>query len=591
MSEETTRCPIVSVLGHVDHGKSSILDAIRGTNILATEAGAITQAIGASIIPLDTIQQKCGTLLDSLNMKFNIPGILFIDTPGHAAFTTLRKRGGNLADIAILVVDIKEGFKPQTIEAIEILKSFKTPFIIAANKLDLVPGFRKQGLPLLQEINQQDASVVQTIDTRLYELVGQIHENFELNAERFDRVDDYTQQVAIVPCSAKENIGIAELLMVITGLAQRFLEQNLQVDVCADAKGTILEVKEEQGLGKTMDVIIYNGNLKVNNPLVIGTLEGEPIVTKVKAMFEPSPLNEMRDKKSKFKSVKEVEAATGVKISCPDMDGVIAGMPVMSAVCTPVEQVKDALQKEIQEVIVETDKKGIIIKADTLGSLEALIKLLKEKNFTIRKAEVGDITKKDYMDAESNFEEDPLLAVILGFNVKDAANLCHDNVKVLTSDIIYKLIEGFEVWQDEEKKRLEAQDLDVLVRPCKLEFLPNCCFRQNNPAIIGVEVITGVLKTATPLMKADGRALSQVKSIQADKENLQVLNKGRQAAISLPNVTIGRQIEEGDIFYSDIPEDDFRQIKKLTKYLSKPEIEVLKQIAEIKRKERPLWGV
>src|SRR5210317_242342 len=153
----STRSPIVSVLGHVDHGKSSILDSIRGSNIVSGEAGAITQAIGASIIPLDVVKKKCGKLLDALNMKFSIPGLLFIDTPGHAAFTTLRKRGGSLADIAVVVVDINEGFKPQTIEAIEILRAAKTPFIIAANKVDKIGGFRKRdGQSILELITSQE---------------------------------------------------------------------------------------------------------------------------------------------------------------------------------------------------------------------------------------------------------------------------------------------------------------------------------------------------------------------------------------------------------------------------------------------------
>ena len=132
------------VLGHVDSGKTSILDKIRGTGVQGREAGGITQAIGASIIPIETIKKICGKLLDSLNIKLTLPGLLFIDTPGHAAFVNLRKRGGNLADIAILVININEGLMPQTIESINILKQYKTPFIIAVNKIDLVNGWRSQ---------------------------------------------------------------------------------------------------------------------------------------------------------------------------------------------------------------------------------------------------------------------------------------------------------------------------------------------------------------------------------------------------------------------------------------------------------------
>ena len=218
------RQPIVTVVGHVDHGKTSILDKIRGSAIQAGEAGGITQAIGASIIPLHTIQKITGELLEKMNMKFNIPGILFIDTPGHASFTSLRKRGGNLADIAILVVDITEGLKPQTIESIEILKQFKTPFIIAANKIDLISGWVTKEGPLAASLNSQPDSVRNLVDTKLYNLVGKIAEH-GFNADRFDRVDDFTKNIAIVPTSAKTGEGIPELLMIMSGLAQKFLEK------------------------------------------------------------------------------------------------------------------------------------------------------------------------------------------------------------------------------------------------------------------------------------------------------------------------------------------------------------------------------
>ena len=583
------RSPICVVLGHVDHGKSSILDTIRGTAIIETEAGKITQAIGASIIPLDTIKKVTGDLLEKLKLKFTIPGLLFIDTPGHAAFTTLRKRGGNIADIAVLVVDINEGLKPQTIEAIEILKSYKTPFVIAANKIDLISGFMDASGSVLDIISKQHQQVQEKMDTKIYELIGKMHEH-GFQAERFDRVGDYTQQIAIIPCSAKKSYGIPELLMVVTGLAQRFLEKTLKTDVTGPAKGTILEVKEEKGLGTTLDVIIYSGTLKKDDIIVIGSMD-KPIVTKVRALLEPEPLAEMRDKKSKFINVDEVKASSGVKISAPNIDGVVAGMPIFSTTKEKIKETEELIQKEINEVIIETDKQGIVIKADTLGSLEALTHLLKEKGIKIRAASIGEITKKDLSDAESNFEKDPMESVILAFNV----SLGRDVVKkaivhIITSDIIYKIIEEFEKWQEEQKKLLEQKKIEVLVRPCKLEVLKNYTFRQNNPAVVGVDVIEGILKVDMPVMK-DGKKLTEIKSIRQEKDNLTRVEKGKQVAISMDKVTIGRQINEGDILFSAIPEEDFRKLKNLTKHLSKPEIELLKEIAAIMRKGNPVWGV
>lgn len=587
-NETVLRSPIICVLGHVDHGKSSILDAIRGTNIVASEAGAITQAIGASLIPLETIQQKCGKLLTAMKLMLSIPGLLFIDTPGHAAFTTLRKRGGNLADIAILVVDINEGFMPQTIEALDILRAYKTPFIIAANKIDLIPGWKKGEGFLLQTIQTQSKEVQRKFDEKLYELVGKLYE-LGFQAERFDRVTEYTKQIAIVPCSAKTTEGLPEMLMVLTGLTQKFLENCLACDVKGYAKGTILEVKEETGLGTTLDVIIYDGSLKVNDVIVIGTLD-EPLVTKVRALFEPAPLAEMRDKKSKFIAVKKVNAATGVKIAAPELEKAIAGMPLRASSKENLEKVKREVHLEVKEALITTDQEGIVVKADTLGSIEALVKLLREKKVHVRKASVGPITKKDIIDAESNLEKDPLTAVVLGFNVPDNAGTRPEYVKVITSDVIYRLIEELEQWQMGQKKALEAKELETVVRPAKIEFLRGYIFRQNNPAVIGVEVIQGSINVGTPLMK-EGKIITIVKSIQAEKESLTVVEKGKQVAISLPHVTVGRQIVEGDIFYAAIPEHDFRQLKRLRQYLSKEEIEIMKEVAEIMRKENPLWGV
>jgi translation initiation factor 5B len=593
MAQETNiRSPVIAVVGHVDHGKSSILDAIRESNIVDKEVGAITQAIGASIVPLDVIKNKCGPLLGQLKMNFTIPGLLFIDTPGHAAFTSLRRRGGALADIPILVVDINEGFKPQTIEAIDILRGSKTPFVIAANKIDLVPGYAQKDSCLLVDFKQQSENTNEMIDERLYKIIGQLYDRFRMNAERFDKVDDYTKQIAIVPCSAKTRLGLAELLMVLTGLAQKFMEQNLKINVSGNAKGTLLEVKEIEGLGKALDVIIYDGTLKVNDTIVIGGVQ-EPIVTKVRALLQPAPLQEMRDKKSSFINIKKAVAATGVRISAHGLDEAVAGMPLLS--CENDEksigEAKEKVQSEVEEVLLDTGKQGIIIKADSLGSLEAVVKLFGEKGLKIRKASLGAITKKDVADAESNYEAEPLLSVIIGFNVELGKNVdVPKKVKIITGDIIYKLLDDYTLWTEEKKKALEAEQLEDLVRPCKLEILPTCIFRQNNPAIVGVHVLVGVLKAGIPLMKT-GRTLTNVKAIQSEGENLSRVEQGKEVAVSLPDVTCGRQINGNDVLYSAIPEEDFRKLKKLKKYLTEPEIQVMKEIAEIMRKDNPVWGV
>lgn len=583
------RQPIIATMGNIDAGKTQLLDTIRHTAVVQSEPGKITQMIGCSMIPIETINKISGELLKKLNIKITIPGLLAIDTPGHASFSSIRKRGGNLADITLLVIDMNEGIKQQTLECIEILKQFKTPFIVALNKLDLFPGFQSSKGFLLEQVAAQPESVRDALDRRLYEIVGKLAE-LGFNSERFDRVEDFTKQIAIVPLSAKTGIGIPELLMVLAGMAQRFLEKELKCDMESSAKGTILEVKEEKGLGATIDVIIYDGCLKVNDTIIVGTL-GEPIETKVKAIMQPQPLKEMRDKKSKFGSVRQVYAAAGVKISAPGIENAIAGMPLRAAGKDNLRQVTDEVKKEIAEVLIETDRDGIIIKADSLGSLEALIKLLKEGGIQIRKATIGNISKKDLADAEAMYEKDFLQSVILGFNVIDLSGAKPDNVKVIISDVIYRLIEDLQAWQKEQLKKQQEKEFMQLAKPCKIQVMKGYVFRQNNPAIVGVDVLMGTLKMGTQLMKNDGFVITEVSSIQHEKKNVNSIESGKQVAVSLPKVTVGRQINEDDILFSSIPEDDFRKLKKLKKLLKPEEITLLKEIVEIKRKISPVWGL
>jgi len=350
------------------------------------------------------------------------------------------------------------------------------------------------------------------------------------------------------------------------------------------------KIMSEKGMGKTLDVILYDGRLHRNDTIVIGGIK-EPIVAKVKALFEPEELAEMRDKKSRFIPVESVVAATGVKISSSGVEDVVAGMPLMSA-DNNIEEVKKLVQREVEEVIIETDKEGIVIKADNLGSLEAMTNILKEKKITIKRTSIGDIAKKDIADAEANLEKEPLKAVVLGFNVSLPPNLSvPQNVKVITNNVIYKLVEELENWQCERLREQEKGSLDLLVKPSKLQILRGYVFRQSNPAIVGVEVLAGNAKVGTSLMTAIGNDVTSIKSLQFEQESINEAEQGKKVAVSLERVTVGRQIKEGDILYSSIPEQHFRKMKELKKYLSRDIIELLKEIAEIKRKENPIWGI
>jgi len=578
------RSPICTLVGHVDHGKTTLLDSIRGTTLAEREPGRITQHIGATEVPLSTIKKLCGKLIDSLKIDLTIPGLLFLDTPGHKAFVSLRKRGGNLADIAILVIDVLEGIKPQTLESIEILKNSKTPFVIALTKIDLISGFKDNKLPLLQNIESQADNVKKELDAKLYTIVGELYEKFQLNVERFDRVEDYTKKIAIIPVSSKLKVGLPELLMVLTGLTQKYLENKLKIDIKGPAKATILEVKDVPGLGIAIDVIIYDGTIKVDDTILIGSLEN-PIKTKVRSLLKLAPLSEIRDKKSKFLKVDEVTAAAGVKIAAPALDNVLSGMP-LRVVGKDFKKAEREIKEEIEDVIIETEKDGITVKADTLGSLEALDNILKERNIIIKKASLGNITKSDIAEASSS--QIPLNRVILGFNVKSDED--SKDVKIIMNDVIYKILEDYDKWSEYENKRLKKEKLSKLRSLCKIQIMQGFIFRQNNPAVVGVEILLGKLKPNTPLM-LNGKDITSAKSLQLEGKNIEEAEKGKQIAVSLPGVTIGRQVKEGDILYSLVNESDYREFKKTKDFLDKDSIEILKEIADMKRKENAVWGI
>jgi translation initiation factor 5B len=257
------------MLGHVDTGKTSLLDKIRGTAVQLREAGGLTQQIGASYFPFDTLVAITQKLVKNFKVNIKVPGLLVVDTPGHEAFANLRTRGGSVADIAILVVDVMHGFENQTYESLNILKSRKVPFIIAANKIDRVDGWRSEEYAsFLENYQKQQDWVKEDLDNRIYNIMGTLSRQ-GISSDRFDRVRNFTKNVAVVPVSAKTGEGLGELLAVLIGLTQQYLEQKLQV-TDGRALGTVLEVREEPGLGTTINAIIYDGVLRSDDTIVIG---------------------------------------------------------------------------------------------------------------------------------------------------------------------------------------------------------------------------------------------------------------------------------------------------------------------------------
>jgi len=577
----TLRSPIVAVLGHVDHGKTLLLDRIRGTSVAEREAGAITQHVGASFIPIEVIKKKCADLIKKYKFELTIPGLLFIDTPGHEAFTNLRKRGGSIADIAILVIDITQGIQPQTKEAIEILKINKVPFIVAANKIDLINGWLpKENKCFLDTSQEQRQHVIDLLEQKIYELIAQLSEE-GFNAERFDRVKDFTKEVIIIPVSAKTGEGIQELLLFVSGLAQKFMKKKLEIDLEKPAKGNVLEVKEVQGLGMTIDAIIYEGCIKKGDEIALIGKNGI-IKTKIRALLLPQPLEEIRETKKKFKTVEKVYAAAGLKIAAPGLENALAGSPLRVIRGNEQEVIKE-IKAEVEDVIIEKESLGIIIKADALGSLEALVKLFEQLKVPVKKADVGVVTKKDVLEAASVKKENPLLGVIIAFNTQindDAKEEAEkEEIPIFESKVIYKLEEDYLEWKKKKEEEEKEKKLEKYVFPAKLKVLPGFVFRASKPAIIGVEVISGVIKPKYPLMNEKGSPVGKILGIQSKNQAVGKAEKGEKVAISIDNGVVGRNIKEGGFLYTNVP---YEQLYELIEFFEDQEL--IKEIRKIKER-------
>ena len=573
------RSPIVCVLGHVDHGKTTLLDAIRGTAVAAKEAGKITQMIGASYLPISAVERISAPVKDIFKTKLTIPGLLFIDTPGHEAFTNLRERGGSIADLAILVVDISQGFQPQTIESLKILKYCKTPFIVVANKVDLIRGWNSQPTAsFLQSFSKQPPHVQQALEDKVYELMGQLSTH-GFDCEKFDRVDDYTKQVGILPISAKTQEGLAELLILIAGLSQKYMEKRLELTGEA-GKGTILEVKEEKGLGTTIDVILYDGLLHKGDEIAYLTQDGVK-KTKVRALLEPnlSP----KTSKDKYTYLGSVEAAAGVRIIAPELEGTIPGSPLL--VVTDFEKQKKEIESHAECLLFEKGKEGVTIKADSLGSIEALLSLLEKSGIKVRKAGVGPVTKKDIAEASAIGVKNRYDGVILSFNnpvLSDAREeAARSGVQILWSNVIYKLVEDYEEWKKEEQGREKRELETALPWPAEVRALPGCFFHLSKPAIFGVEVLSGRMMKGVRLMNGKGELLGEVKNIQEKGESISEATAGMQVAISVEGIMLKRDVGEGDSLLTHITKKQLSVWAEKSETLSESERETLSKIKEL----------
>jgi translation initiation factor 5B len=581
------REPIVSLLGHVDHGKTTLLDRISGSVRAPKEAGGITQHIGAIEVPGPTVRHLCEGILRTDQLV--VPGLLFVDTPGHRSFETLRRRGGALADIAILVIDAREGVMPQTRESLQILRKAKTPFAIALTKIDLLAGWRKPAGPisLPDQLQRAGPEFVKMLDERVYGVAEEVVA-LGFSADRYDRVSDFTRNVGIVPLSAKTGVGVPELIALLVGLSQRFLKHELETSPDG-GEATILERSDQKGVGPVGNVIVYRGRLKVGDEIV-ATGRSEPFSTHIRGIYRPVPLKGGNSKHVRLESFPEVAAAAGVYLAAPGIEEAMPG-GLLKVVRSPEEKahVEVELARESQPV-TEVAITGVAIYADTLGGLEALAFECHDKQIPVHEAGVGPVGRATILRIAA--VKDPTHRAVLAFNVPVLPDALPEGeaatVRIFRADVMYRAIEEYLGWRAERQRELLARARIEVIHPAKIEVLPGYVFRASKPAIVGIKVLGGTLRPGVRLIRPDGTEVGVLKALQKEGNPVAAAEESTELAASIDGAVMGRNLKEGDTLLVGIPESAARALKNQS--LTPREQEILEEVVRIHRPTHPFWG-
>ncbi|KAK8779434.1 hypothetical protein V5799_019222 [Amblyomma americanum] len=562
-SVDNLRSPVICVLGHVDTGKTKILDTIRHTHVQDSEAGGITQQIGATMVPLDAIKEQCKMVKEFTNKPLNIPGLLIIDTPGHESFSNLRSRGSSLCDMAILVVDLMHGLEPQTIESLNMLRSRKTPFVVALNKVDRLYDWKgNRNKDITDVLKAQSRNTRLEFEERTREVILQFAEQ-GLNAALFHENKDQKTFVSLVPTSALSGDGMGNLISLIVDLTQTMMAKRIAFS--EELQATVLEVKAIPGLGTTIDVILVNGTLREGDTMVLAGHEG-PFTTPIRSLLMPQPLKELRVK-NPYQEYKEVKGAQGVKIAAKDLDKAIAGLQVLVAHHPDeIEVLKEEVARALKEVMsgFKLSERGVYVQASTLGSLEALLEFLRVSKISYSGIRIGPVVKKDVMKASIMLEHDAQYAVILAFDVKverDAQELADSlGVKIFQADIIYHLFDKFTAYREELRQKKREEFKSIAVFPCKLRILPQFVFNSRDPIVVGVSVEAGIVKEGTPLCVPSKEFLDIgiVTTIEVNHKPIETARKGQEVCIKIEPLggeapkMYGRHFDHTDFLVSKI---------------------------------------
>ncbi|NXK22225.1 IF2P factor, partial [Arenaria interpres] len=569
MNTEKLRAPVICVLGHVDTGKTKILDKLRHTHVQDSEAGGITQQIGATNVPLEAINEQTKMVKNFDRENIKIPGMLIIDTPGHESFSNLRNRGSSLCDIAILVVDIMHGLEPQTIESINLLKSKKCPFIVALNKVRWL--FTLINTDVAVTLKKQKKNTKDEFEERAKAIIVEFAKQ-GLNAALFYENKDPRTFVSLVPTSAHTGDGMGSLIALLVELTQTMLTKRLAE--CQELRAQVMEVKALPGMGTTIDVILINGRLKEGDTIIVPGVEG-PIVTQIRGLLLPPPMKELRVK-NQYEKHKEVVAAQGVKILGKDLEKTLAGLPLLVAHKEDeVPVLKDELIHELKQTLnaIKLEEKGVYVQASTLGSLEALLEFLKTSEVPYSGINIGPVHKKDVMKASVMLEHDPQYAVILAFDVRierDAQEMADSlGVRIFSAEIIYHLFDAFTKYRQDYKKQKQEEFKHIAVFPCKMKILPQFIFNSRDPIVMGVVVEAGQVKQGTPMCVPSKNfvEIGIVTSIEVNHKPVEVAKKGQEVCVKIEPIPgespkmYGRHFEATDILVSKISRQSIDALK------------------------------
>lgn len=573
--DDNMRSPICCVLGHVDTGKTKLLDYIRRTNVQDKEVGGITQQIGASYFPIENIRNKTKSIGGKLDVDYNIPGILMIDTPGHESFSNLRHRGSSLCDIAILVVDVVHGLEKQTIESIKILVDKKIPFVVALNKIDRIYDWQPQKDASIHDtIKCQKKHAISELESRVIGIKNELAVQ-GLNAQLYTKNKQLKKVYSLVPVSAITGEGIPDLLALMVFLTQKWMTKKLTIS--NELECSVMEVKTEEGLGTTLDVILSDGILYEGDKIAVASLNG-PVVTTIRSLLTPHPMKEMRVK-NEYQNHKQIKASMGVKLVANDLENVVAGSSIIRIDKNDsneiIENKKNHVMADVEQVLNSMIFKdtGVYVKASTLGSLEAFMTLLKEEKIPLSGAGIGPVYKKDVMKASRALVTDKKeYSVILVFNMKVSNDMEQiakkEGVRIFTGEIVYNIVDAYKKYLEEIKEVKKESNKDTAIFPCVLQMLgKKFVFNKKNPFVFGVSVNAGKLRLGTPLIVPKTNVvLGRVTSIEKEHKKLDVAELGSEVCIKVEtedtSITMDRHFENDSELYSNISRESIDCLKE-----------------------------